>query len=114
MRAGRFALTGFEARDPGKTKGAPRRELMENHRVRSLVARYRELVESKRELRASFLAREIDYAKASTLVYSRVLKEVSGMKNDISCVDNMHVGGLSRAISGSRIIAGRLAGIDSN
>ena len=83
-----------------------------NTRVRALALRYRELVESIHVLNDSFLAREVDYAKSSSTVYTRVLKEVQGMKKDISCVDNQHVGGLSRAISGSRLVAARLAGID--
>jgi hypothetical protein len=65
-----------------------------------------------KELNSTFLAREIDYAKSSTTVYAKVLKEVQGVKGDIGALDEKSVKGLSDALSTSRAAALKLAGVE--
>lgn len=64
-----------------------------------------------RDLHSTFLSREIDYAKSSTTVYAKVLKEVQGVKGDISALDEKSLKGLSTALSSSRQAARKLAGM---
>jgi hypothetical protein len=73
--------------------------------------RHRDLKASASEFSAKFLSREVDYARSSTSVYARVLKEVHGAKADIAQLDAKHVGALGRQLSGARLVAARLAGL---
>jgi hypothetical protein len=73
--------------------------------------RHRDLKASASEFSARFLSREVDYARSSTSVYARVLKEVHGAKADIAQLDAKHVGALGRQLSGARLVAARLAGL---
>ena len=73
--------------------------------------RFRDLRTSTADFSGRFLSREVDYARASTSVYARVLKEVHGAKADIAQLDARHVGGLGRQLSGARLVAARLAGL---
>ena len=73
--------------------------------------RHRDLKASAAEFSAKFLSREVDYARSSTSVYARVLKEVHGAKADIAQLDAKHVGALGRQLSGARLVAARLAGL---
>ncbi len=73
--------------------------------------RHRELAQSAAAFNANFLAREVEYARASTSVYTRVLKEVHAVKADIAAADERHLGGLGRQLSGARIVAARVVGM---
>ena len=53
----------------------------------------------------------MDYARSSTTVYARVLKEVHGAKQDIATLDARHVGGLGRQVAGARLVAAKLTGL---
>ncbi len=57
------------------------------------------------------LAREVTYAQSSRTVYSRALKEVQVAKNDIGALHG-HLGGLGAHISGARLVAARMAGME--
>ncbi len=72
---------------------------------------YRHTAASVKDLHSTFLSREIDYAKSSTTVYAKVLKEVQGVKGDISALDEKSLKGLSTALSSSREAARKLAGL---
>jgi hypothetical protein len=73
--------------------------------------RFRDLKAGASDFSSKFLAREVDYARSSTTVYARVLKEVHGAKADIATLDARHVGGLGRQVAGARLVAAKLTGL---
>ncbi len=73
--------------------------------------RYRDLKATSSEVAAKALSREVDYANASSSVYNRVAKEITGVRADVAALKARHVGALDSQLSSARLVAARLAGV---
>jgi hypothetical protein len=73
--------------------------------------RARELTETADAAARDALAREVEYARTSSTLYASVLKEAHGAKGDIAALSTS-VEGLAGGISGARVAAAALAGIE--
>ncbi len=73
--------------------------------------RARELSETADVAARDALAREVEYARTSTTLYASVLKEAHGAKGDIAALSTS-VEGLAGSISGARVAAAALAGVE--